>query len=802
MKTQLKLAFKLPALVVAVALVTGASLTVAGYVASNLIVTHEAEERLGATAANAQAALADYLALVAQDLTVFAGRSEVAAAITDFSGAVNALEQPGDPAEALHAAYITQNPHGATERALFDTSGKLDDYDQHHSALHAGFRALQQQRGYADILLFDTALSNVYSVAKLADFGTGFSEGGGPWAETALGQVVREAAAGQAGAVFISDFAAYGPSAGAAASFIAAPVHAQGTLVGILAFQLPSGRISAVLHRTTGLGASGEIFLVGQDGLARNNSPVTAEDDALALSIQGDAIASALAGTAALGTIEHHLGARYVAAAAPLSFGGVDWAVVALESQAEITAPAAGLRNGLLIIGAALLAMAGLTGLLIARAMTRPIARLGDAMAAIAADSLDIAVPGLERADELGHMAEAVEVLRNSGLKMRDLRAAERDMNEERAQQDNVTQALQQDIATVVAAALGGDFSRRVDTDLEDPQLRGLAEDINQMLAMVDHGLSETGQVLGALARADFSQRMDGDYCGAFAQLRDETNGVAEQLSRFIARLRGTTGALKSVTGAIVADTGDLSERTVRQATSIEQSSVAIRQISRTVIDNARQAEAASQRVRAVSAEAEAGGAVMGQATQAMDQISQSSTKISNIIGLIDDIAFQTNLLALNASVEAARAGDAGKGFAVVAVEVRRLAQSAASASADIKALIEQSSKEVAGGTRLVADAAERLAGVQQAIRANAEMLDGMAAASRSQAASIEEVDTAIGRLRDLTRENAALMEQASAAIGQTEAQADDLDRVVGFFTIDRAGPEQHRLVRQPARAG
>ena len=170
-----------------------------------------------------------------------------------------------------------------------------------------------------------------------------------------------------------------------------------------------------------------------------------------------------------------------------------------------------------------------------------------------------------------------------------------------------------------------------------------------------------------------------------------------------------------------------------------------------------------------------------------MERITQSSSKISNIIGLIDDIAFQTNLLALNASVEAARAGDAGKGFAVVAVEVRRLAQSAASASSEVKALIEQSGTEVAGGSRLVAEAAAKLGVMLQGARTNYELLQGIAGESRAQASSIEEVNVAVRTLDEMTQHNAALVEQTNAAIEQTESQAGELDRIVDVFTVAEA---------------
>jgi len=179
---------------------------------------------------------------------------------------------------------------------------------------------------------------------------------------------------------------------------------------------------------------------------------------------------------------------------------------------------------------------------------------------------------------------------------------------------------------------------------------------------------------------------------------------------------------------------------------------------------------------------------VMHQATEAMERITQSSAKISNIIGLIDDIAFQTNLLALNASVEAARAGDAGKGFAVVAVEVRRLAQSAASASADVKVLIEQSATEVKGGSRLVADAAGKLEAVLGASRSSSALMIGIAKESRDQAGSIDEVSTAVRTMDEMTQHNAALVEEINAAIEQTEAQASELDRIVDVFAVSPSG--------------
>jgi len=462
------------------------------------------------------------------------------------------------------------------------------------------------------------------------------------------------------------------------------------------------------------------------------------------------------------------------------------------DELGEAAGQFASLTTTLLMVVTGLAMAAGLVlAVLIGRWLSKALRGMTVSMRQLADGNLDLELANLDARNELGQMAQALEVFRTNGKAVQAMDAEKAETQRLQAEEQSLRDALQHEVASVVEAAVAGDFTARVGTHYENPELLSLAQSVNELVATVDRGVTETGGVLSALADADLTQRMTGEYQGAFARLKSDTNAVADKFASMMGELRDTSKALKTATGEILSGANDLSERTTRQAAALQETTATIEQLANAVADNANKAQQAADKTTSASQLAGEGGAVMDRANQAMERIETSSSKISNIIGMIDDIAFQTNLLALNASVEAARAGEAGKGFAVVAVEVRRLAQSAAQASAEVKDLIEQSAGEVQSGSRLVAEAANKLAAILNAVEENSHLMQGISEASRDQSHSLEEVTGAIRQMDEMTQHNAALVEETNAAIEQTEAQASALDRIVDVFTIEAKQPEE-----------
>ncbi len=396
------------------------------------------------------------------------------------------------------------------------------------------------------------------------------------------------------------------------------------------------------------------------------------------------------------------------------------------------------------LIGSALLAFVVAT-----LGIARPLRALSTTMRRLANHDLDAQVSGTERKDEVGAMAGAVQVFKDNALHARTLEQAQ-------------------------AAAQAGRAA-------EDERVRAEAEQAVGAAALV---VSSIGAGLERLAAGDLTYRVDAALPPAYEKLQADLNGAMDGLQDLIRGIVANTSGLQSGAGEITQAADDLSRRTEQQAASLEQTAAALDEITTTVRATAEGAEQARSLVSRTMQDAERSGEVVQEAVAAMGGIEQSSQKISQIIGVIDEIAFQTNLLALNAGVEAARAGDAGRGFAVVGSEVRALAQRSADAAREIKALIHTSTQQVGSGVKLVGEAGQALGRIMAQVGEVSGVVAGIASSAREQASGLAEVNTAVNQMDQMTQQNAAMVEQSTAASHALAQEAEELARLAQRFQI------------------
>jgi len=357
-------------------------------------------------------------------------------------------------------------------------------------------------------------------------------------------------------------------------------------------------------------------------------------------------------------------------------------------------------------------------------------------------------------------------------------------LNEHEREQRRRTAELQSAVSDVVAAAVSGSFHGRIDANFGDDSLNNFADSVNKLLGNVENGVRETSRVVACLAEGDLTQNMLGDFKGVFEELQLNVNTSLQMMSSALVNVRSATGAINSNTVELRSATDDLARRTEQQAASLEETAAALDEITVTVRSSAERAREATTMVSEAKTAASRSSVVVSDAIDAMGRIENASKEISQIINVIDEIAFQTNLLALNAGVEAARAGDAGKGFAVVAQEVRELAQRAANAAKDIKSLITKSGSEVATGVKLVQQTGEALSEIEASVLQINDHILSIAKAAGEQSVGLQEVNSALNRMDQVTQQNAAMVEETSASTHKLSDESHVLDELVARFRL------------------
>jgi methyl-accepting chemotaxis protein len=410
-------------------------------------------------------------------------------------------------------------------------------------------------------------------------------------------------------------------------------------------------------------------------------------------------------------------------------------------------------------IGAAVITLlvVGASAAFLVLNMKKAESRIAGATERLSRGDNDVDVEKLERKDELGAIVKSLAVFRENQLHLERMRA-------EQEEQRAAAEATRRENAALAEAS---------------------AEEQGRVVSSLAGGLER-------LAAGDLTVRLQQGFPGAYEKLRNDFNDAVAKLEKALAAIAVSTNAIRSGGGEIASATDDLSRRTEQQAATLEQTAAALDEITTTVQRSAAGANQSREAVASAKAEAERSGDVVSRAVASMTEIERSAKEISQIIGVVDEIAFQTNLLALNAGVEAARAGDAGKGFAVVASEVRALAQRSAESAKQIKGLISPSTSQVAEGVNLVGETGQALHRIIAHVEDISKLVGEIAQSAKEEATGIAEVNTAVNQMDQVTQQNAAMVEQTTAASRMLAGQSEELFGLVSRFQVGQgAATEQ-----------
>ena len=495
-----------------------------------------------------------------------------------------------------------------------------------------------------------------------------------------------------------------------------------------------------------------------------------------------------------------------------------------LEVQSSIAAPLAvgnRLVNGVLIGGILIAILMAVLIFAIARNATRPLEAMATTLRQLSDGDREIDIGSLDRKDEVGRIANSVAYLKGQLIALDEMEAQKEEAKhheEEEARQRELIEAqkheqeeaekerlaaeaahqrektIAEEISAVVSACAHGDFSQRLSLDDKEGVFSEICSGVNSISEMTDRGLAEVSAAMAALSAGDLTYRVSTEFEGVFARIADDVNHSIASLTNVVARIHASGDVVTSTTEALSDSSQDLSMRTERNAATLEQTSAALTELEHAVKSASQSAGDAQKRANEVAGEAQNGIEIVERTINAMQEIKESSAAITQIIDLIENIAFQTNLLALNAGVEAARAGEAGRGFAVVATEVRDLAARSSDAARDISKLISESGTKVSFGVELVDQSGEVLKSIAESVGDVSARIDSLAKSSAEQEISVQQITSAASELDRTTQENAAMFEETTAAITTLKVETGNLMTSVGEikFSSDVSWSEIH----------
>lgn len=666
---------------------------------------------------------------VDSDLRTMATQQSTSAALRDFDTAWN--EMGAGAAAALTNAYITNSRYPVGEKHMLLRAPGNERYHREHGRYHTGLRTLIETKGYYDAFLINPAGDIVYSVFKELDYATNLNTG--TYQDSGLGDAFRNAVKAEAGEIAFADMDPYAPSNGAAAAFVATPVFTPaGTLAGVMALQIPVDMLTQITNNAEGLGETSEIYIVGEDFKARTSSRFEDRFQVLAELPQLESINNALAGNREFYRgVDGVSNTSVMSFSKPLEISGANWVMVVEQDVADVMAPVRHEAIIMAVLSLVSCAVMSFFGWLFARSITKPLDHICEEMSAISSGQLDTAVPEANRGDEIGMIGKTLVSMQGDLIKAQE---AETERASQQRQQEYVVESLS----------------------------AGLLR----------------------LSNGDFSQQIDTPFAGEHEKLRSDFNKTVQTLNETVARVVDTTQSIRGGASEINQSSDDLSHRTESQAATLEETAAALEELTNSVRAAAEGADNVERITAQAKKEAETSEEVVQNAVSAMTEIENSSKQISQIISVIDDISFQTNLLALNAGVEAARAGEAGRGFAVVASEVRALAQRSSDAAMEIKTLIGNSSVQVERGVDLVGNAGDALRNILERVSHVSQLVSEIADGAKEQSIGLGEINTGVVQLDRVTQQNAAMVEEVSAACQLLNDDAVKLGTIVSEFKL------------------
>lgn len=726
---------KIVTVVIAAALVPCVLVAVLSYNSASSTLEYKVFAKLEALTEARASEIERYSETIREQMVTFAHRSDVISGVQDFDAAYD-LAGPA----ALQELYI--GTLGET-----DDAGDGSEWSELHARLHPGFREYQQEFGYYDVFLFDLDGNLVYSVFKEPDFATNVIDG--EFADSGIGDVFRSAL--QTDDTAWEDFAPYAPSAGAQAAFASHIIKDEaGTSVGVAVFQMPVDRLNSVMQSAVGLGDTGETFLVGADGTFRSDSRFSEESVIGVVAVDTPSVAAAQAGESGVHVVDSHEGVEVLSSYRPVEVFGQQWVVLGEQTTSESLAAVGSLRNLMIVVTLAAVALAVAGAVWFARRFARPIVEVAEAARVLSTGDTEVSLPSAGD-DEIG------ELVRSASASADYLRAS----------------------ASLAEEVAGGNLD--VDVPVQGDRDR-LGLSMQRMVDGLRSVVEEARSVSDSVADASSSVSMTaGESAAAATEVANAIGTVAE-----------SSTAQAEITDRLQDRVAEITSEVAGALTAIER------------VDEA----AGSAR-----ADTEAGNALIQQGAAAMDaitaafaavgtsieEVAEKSSHVEEATGLIADITEQINLLALNAAIEAARAGEAGRGFAVVAAEVKNLADQSRTSTDRISQIVDSMRSGVDGavaaatkGREAVGQGAEKMGAASDAfaaIGAGVSNIDERVQDVSSAAGRIETATTEIAgqssELASLTSSNGAVAEEVAASSEQASASAETMNETAGGLSED-----------------